>query len=103
MCRDLGQQVFYGTKDNVPMSQPEISRAKAVCAACPVRSACLAEALEAGEDWGVWGGYTRPERARALEVLGYIDVAGDGELIPADVQTVVDAFESGLLDELVLL
>jgi len=103
MCRDLGQQVFYGTKDNVPMSKPEIDRAKAVCSGCPVRGNCLGEALAAGEDWGVWGGYTRPERARAFEVLGYIDVAGEGELIPADIQTVMEAFYAGLLDDLVQL
>lgn len=85
------------------MSLPEINRAKAVCFACPVRGSCLAEALDVKEDWGIWGGYTRPERARAMEVLGYIDVAGDGELVPADVETVMDAFDDGRLDELVLL
>lgn len=85
------------------MSQPEIARAKAICHQCPVRATCLAEALGAEEDWGIWGGYTRPERARALEVLGYIDVAHSGELVPADVETVMDAYEAGTLDVLVLL
>ena len=103
MCRELGTEVFYGSKDSAPMSLPEINRAKAICGACPVRDSCLAEALAAEEDWGIWGGYTRPERARALEVLGYIDVAGDGELVPADVETVMDAFHDGRLDAMVLL
>lgn len=85
------------------MSQPEIARAKSICAQCPVRAVCLSEALMAAEDWGIWGGYTRPERARALELLGYIDVVGDGELIPADVETVMDAFHLGTLDAMVLL
>jgi WhiB family redox-sensing transcriptional regulator len=34
----------------------DIARAKAICAKCVVRSACLAGALARGEVWGVWGG-----------------------------------------------
>ena len=30
--------------------------AKALCGTCPVRSACLAGALDRREPWGVWGG-----------------------------------------------
>lgn len=33
-----------------------VEAAKAVCAGCPVKSACLASALTRGEPWGVWGG-----------------------------------------------
>jgi WhiB family transcriptional regulator, redox-sensing transcriptional regulator len=37
--------------------EPEdVRRAKALCRACPIRSACLAGALERGEPYGVWGG-----------------------------------------------
>ena len=43
----------------------EQHRAKAVCAACPVRAECLAEALDNQIEWGVWGGLTERER-RAL-------------------------------------
>ncbi len=32
--------------------------ARAVCAACPVRAACLAHALAHDEPWGMWGGLT---------------------------------------------
>jgi WhiB family redox-sensing transcriptional regulator len=38
-------------------------RAKAVCAACPARAACLEWALEACETEGIWGGTTPGERA----------------------------------------
>lgn len=47
------------------LSQPElffaerpeqVERAKALCADCPLRLACLAGALERAEPWGVWGG-----------------------------------------------
>jgi WhiB family redox-sensing transcriptional regulator len=34
----------------------EVAVAKAVCATCPVRAACLAGAVERREPVGVWGG-----------------------------------------------
>jgi WhiB family redox-sensing transcriptional regulator len=37
-------------------SPADVELAKALCADCPVRSACLAGALERREPWGVWGG-----------------------------------------------
>jgi WhiB family transcriptional regulator, redox-sensing transcriptional regulator len=37
-------------------SADDVQRAKALCRACPVQSACLAEALQRGEPYGVWGG-----------------------------------------------
>jgi WhiB family redox-sensing transcriptional regulator len=37
-------------------SPAELERAKASCADCPVREACLAGALARREPWGVWGG-----------------------------------------------
>jgi WhiB family redox-sensing transcriptional regulator len=33
-----------------------VEQAKALCRDCPVRTACLAGALERQEPWGVWGG-----------------------------------------------
>lgn len=34
----------------------DVEAAKALCAPCPVRTECLAGALERREPWGVWGG-----------------------------------------------
>ena len=34
----------------------ELEQAKAFCAGCPVRLACLAGAIARREPWGVWGG-----------------------------------------------
>ncbi|BBY78665.1 transcriptional regulator WhiB7 [Mycolicibacterium parafortuitum] len=34
----------------------DLERAKALCAECPIRRACLNAALERQEPWGVWGG-----------------------------------------------
>ena len=37
-------------------SPADVELAKTLCADCPVRTACLAAALERREPWGVWGG-----------------------------------------------
>jgi len=34
----------------------DVETAKALCAPCPLREACLAGALDRREPWGVWGG-----------------------------------------------
>lgn len=34
----------------------DIARAKAMCALCPLRFECLADAIDREEPWGVWGG-----------------------------------------------
>lgn len=41
------------------------NRAKALCMGCPVRTECLADALDNQMEFGVWGGMTERER-RAL-------------------------------------
>lgn len=41
------------------------NRAKRLCSACPVRTECLADALDNRVEFGVWGGMTERER-RAL-------------------------------------
>jgi len=43
----------------------EQNRAKTVCQGCPVRTECLADALDNRVEFGVWGGLTERER-RAL-------------------------------------
>ena len=42
------------------------NRAKQMCAGCPVRTECLAEALDNQIEWGVWGGMTERERRAVL-------------------------------------
>lgn len=41
------------------------NRAKLICRGCPVRTECLADALDNRIEFGVWGGMTERER-RAL-------------------------------------
>ena len=57
-CRDLDTDVFF------PETEDEIAVAKAVCATCPVREACLEFALITRQDDGVWGGLDENERRR---------------------------------------
>jgi WhiB family transcriptional regulator, redox-sensing transcriptional regulator len=56
-CRDSGEALFVqGEAQN---------RAKRICTACPIRTECLADALDSRTEFGVWGGMTERER-RAL-------------------------------------
>lgn len=57
-CRDADP-------DGLFVRGAEQNRAKLVCIGCPVRTECLAEALDNRIDFGVWGGMTERER-RAL-------------------------------------
>ncbi|SFB61090.1 WhiB family transcriptional regulator, redox-sensing transcriptional regulator [Amycolatopsis marina] len=57
-CRDTDP-------DGLFVRGAEQNRAKLVCMGCPVRTECLAEALDNRIDFGVWGGMTERER-RAL-------------------------------------
>ncbi|MDF1490067.1 WhiB family transcriptional regulator [Tessaracoccus caeni] len=56
-CQNMADALFPEGKDQ--------KRARAVCMGCPVRSECLAEALDNRIEWGIWGGMTERER-RAL-------------------------------------
>jgi len=54
----------------------EQNKAKQVCGACPVRTECLAEALDNQIEWGVWGGMTeRERRAKVINAEGEFQAA----------------------------
>ncbi|MBO0810701.1 MAG: WhiB family transcriptional regulator [Microlunatus sp.] len=61
-----------GMEDALFVEASEQKRARAVCAGCPVRSECLAEALDNRIEWGVWGGMT--ERERRLLLRQHTDI-----------------------------
>src|SRR5947209_10401127 len=42
------------------------NRAKLICRGCPVRTECLADALDHRIEFGVWGGMTERERSALL-------------------------------------
>ena len=43
----------------------QADKARRICAGCRVRRECLQFAMDAGEEYGVWGGTTPEERRRA--------------------------------------
>ena len=57
-CKGLDTAMFF------PVTDDAAGPAKAVCAGCPVRDACLDWALTARQEDGVWGGLTENERRR---------------------------------------
>jgi WhiB family redox-sensing transcriptional regulator len=59
-CKGVDPDIFYPTSDE------EAEEAKAICATCPVREACLEYALANRERDGVWGGATERERRRMI-------------------------------------
>jgi WhiB family redox-sensing transcriptional regulator len=59
-CRGVDPVVFH------PVNEDDADEAKAICALCPVREACLEYAIEAREKDGVWGGLTARERRRVI-------------------------------------
>jgi WhiB family redox-sensing transcriptional regulator len=59
-CRGIDPNIFY------PASDEDAEEAKSICAACPVRQACLEYALANRERDGVWGGATERERRRLV-------------------------------------
>ncbi len=57
-CRGMEDALFPDAADQ--------KRARLLCAGCPVRFECLAEALDNRIEWGVWGGMTERERRLLL-------------------------------------
>jgi WhiB family transcriptional regulator, redox-sensing transcriptional regulator len=49
-CRTFDPDLWFAD------SPTELELAKSLCAECPLRTQCLAGAIERGEPWGVWGG-----------------------------------------------
>lgn len=70
------------------LCQPSLrSAAVARCGRCPVRRSCLAHALAAGEEYGVWGGTTEVQRD-ALRIdladgVAVVDVLDSATVRPA--------------------
>jgi WhiB family redox-sensing transcriptional regulator len=58
-CKDDPEEMF--------VKGAEQHQAKKRCLGCPVRTECLAEALDNELEWGVWGGMTERERRAVLK------------------------------------
>jgi WhiB family redox-sensing transcriptional regulator len=62
-CQDADPDLFFPVSGS-GKSLEQVERARAVCAVCPVRRACLAFAVRTGQAHGIWGGLTEEERRR---------------------------------------
>lgn len=64
-CASTDPELFYDP--DKPRSWAEQQKAMrdalAVCAECDAKLACLTEAVETGERYGIWGGTTEKQRA----------------------------------------
>ncbi|GAA5019294.1 WhiB family transcriptional regulator [Kitasatospora paranensis] len=66
-CRETDGDLFYHPAgERGADHDARDSRAKRVCARCPVREHCLAFSLRTRETYGVWGGLTEEERHALL-------------------------------------
>ncbi|MEU0940375.1 WhiB family transcriptional regulator [Embleya sp. NPDC005971] len=70
-CRKKDTDMWYGGPDRPDQERkgapPRVNNAyaahaKSICAVCPVKAMCLAEAMARNEEHGIWGGLDRKER-----------------------------------------
>ncbi len=62
-CRTTDPETFFSPDaERGPRRRRREAAAKALCAVCPVRQACLDHALAVREPYGVWGGLNINER-----------------------------------------
>lgn len=63
-CRDVDTSMFFHPEGERGAARViRTNRAKAICAECPVRQACLDHALAVREPYGIWGGLGEDELA----------------------------------------
>jgi WhiB family redox-sensing transcriptional regulator len=63
-CRQADPELFFPVSSVTGLAARRVELAKAVCAPCTVRAACLAYAAETRPE-GIWGGTTQAERRAA--------------------------------------
>ena len=61
VCRDIEPDLFFPVGVTGPAVE-QIAAAKAVCAGCAARAACLDFAITTNQEYGVWGGASEEER-----------------------------------------
>jgi WhiB family redox-sensing transcriptional regulator len=67
-CRGPQSTVFFPPTHFERKDEKELreARAKAICATCPVKKACLDYAIRIREPHGIWGGLNEVERKQVL-------------------------------------
>lgn len=62
LCADADPDTWFPDDED----QAQAAEAIAICAGCPVSTACLAHALAIREPHGIWGGLTPRQRRACL-------------------------------------
>lgn len=57
-CRTMPVSLWYSNRSF------EMQEASTICKRCPIRQVCLDYAIEASEEYGIWGGLTPSQRRR---------------------------------------
>ncbi|WP_435969329.1 WhiB family transcriptional regulator [Streptomyces sp. Qhu_M48] len=57
LCTELDPDLFFPERVNAAT----IHAVKSICVDCPIRTACLNQALDNGEQYGIWGGLDERE------------------------------------------
>ncbi|WUS68753.1 WhiB family transcriptional regulator [Kitasatospora sp. NBC_01246] len=66
-CKGVDTDLFYPDPEEIgPAAEWAERRAKMICAGCPVRAMCLADALDRREPAGIFGGLNEHERRPLL-------------------------------------
>ncbi|GAB3113337.1 WhiB family transcriptional regulator [Janibacter alkaliphilus] len=66
-CRATGSELFYHPEgERGAKRRMRDASAKEICAGCPVLQQCRDHSIAIREPFGVWGGLTEDERARAI-------------------------------------
>jgi WhiB family redox-sensing transcriptional regulator len=69
-CRQLAPEVFFPEDRGRSGLRAREERAKQICRACPVLTACREHALATRETHGVWGAMSARDRAKLLTAHG---------------------------------
>ena len=62
-CQSIDPELFFPPSYGATFSR-QVLAAKALCSRCDISTACLADALDREEQFGIWGGRTPQERLR---------------------------------------
>ena len=67
-CRNKATEMFF--VDEGPISDAKIriaiGKAVTVCNGCEIQVECLMNAVNNGEEFGIWGGFTARERRKVI-------------------------------------
>jgi WhiB family redox-sensing transcriptional regulator len=66
-CNGLDTGIFFDHEDSRGEKRAtSLANARAICAGCSIRSACLTVAMDTMQQFGVWGGLTAAERSELI-------------------------------------